>query len=603
MPISSRVDVTVIDETPTDTVPSFNIPLVLGTGGIPEIKDEIVMLERFEDLPDAVDPTTKEYQALQKIFAQSPHADKAYLYSFDRDDYSVAELTTGSGETEIIWRSRNEGSAAENIQVEIDPIDSHDLDVEFYKQLVIGDGGNTNYLLSKFTSSPTEAIRLKSKQPDYDMVYRVEVATATAQSEVGVSVTDSNADDELDKLTITVDDAGGTTIGDVVDAINNDGEASALFYAEATGDGSTTFSTTVATTDIPFTVRAIPETASDSTVNSTAEELAAKVNDSMTSDASLVVSVTSDGTDTVSATGPSNLSSTSSSPAEMVRALDTAMEKFESSQMDKPYFLVATTYGDGESYDDEVDGDREELANAVSARTMIYGTSNRNSESATDARILANTMATDRAFVMAYKSEYSDEREYPEACLIGKWSGHDITVGQLFDPMWSPLNSLPESTYTATEQARIEGGAPLNSAAFTYAKAKDTAVATGSWSTSGEYLDWRQQKDYIEALVETAVVSKLTSSSMVKGDSRGIAELQSTVESAFGKLVSVGIIGIKEEDGSEIPMYELNFPSIDEWHELDRAERHYICSATVSPSWAIEQFDLTVYATLETEQF
>jgi len=37
MPISSRVDVTVVDETPTEGVPSFNIPMVLGTSGIPEI--------------------------------------------------------------------------------------------------------------------------------------------------------------------------------------------------------------------------------------------------------------------------------------------------------------------------------------------------------------------------------------------------------------------------------------------------------------------------------------------------------------------------------------------------------------------------------------
>ncbi|MCF8012292.1 MAG: hypothetical protein K9L56_13530 [Clostridiales bacterium] len=602
MPISSRVDVTVMDQTPTESVPSFNIPLVLGTGGIPEIKDEVITLERFEDLPDAVDPTTKEYQVLQKIFAQSPHADKAYLYSFNRNDYSVAELTTGSGETEIVWRSKNEGDAATNIQVEIDPIDGHDLDSEFYKQMWVDSSGNTNYLVDKFDSDPTGAFKLQSKQPDYDQVLRFEVTTETSLTDVGISLSDSNGDGELDKITINVDDAGAHTIQDVVDAIEADSEASALFGTEVYGTGSTSISSAVAETNIPFTVRAIPETASDSTVNSTAEELAAEVNDTMTSDASLVVSASSDGTDTVSATGPSNLSATSDSPAEMVRALDHAMEKFESSDMDKPYFLVATTYGDSD-YSNEVDGDRVELANAVSTRNMIYGTSNRDGESPTDARILAHTMATDRAFVFGYKSKYADGREWPEACLIGKWSGHDITVGQLFAPMWSPLNSLPEATYNATEQARLEGGAPLNSAAFTYAAAKDTPVVTGSWSTSGEYLDWRQQKDYIEELVERTVVAKLTSKAVVKGDSRGIAELQAAVEGAFSKLVSVGIIGVKEENGQEIPMYSLDFPSLDEWSELDRAERHYIASATVSPSWGIEAFDLTIYATLETDEF
>ena len=603
MTISSRVDVTVLDQTPTDSVPSFNIPLVLGTSGIAEVKDEIYMLEEMNDMPDAVDVTDPEYQAMQKIFSQSPHADKAYLYVVDRDDYTMADAETGSGDTLITWRSQNEGNAATNIQVDINPIDSHDLDVEFYKEQWVDSSGNTAYAVDEFSSDPTGAFKVQSKQPDYDMVYRFEVTTATDQSSVGIDVTDSTGDGELDKLTITVDDAGGSTIQDVADAIEADSDASALFATEVYGTGSTEISSAVSETDIPFTVRAIPETDSGSTVQSTAEEVADAVNSDMTTDAPLVVSATSDGTGTVSETDPIvEFTSVSSSPSEMVRALDEAMEKFEESQMEKPYFLVATTYGDA-SKANEVEGDRIELSNAVSTKRMIYGTSNNASESATDARILANTMATDRAFVFAYQTDLSDVREWPEAALIGKWSGHDITVGQLFDPMWENLQNLPVSSYNSTKQARLEGGAPLNSAAFTYARAKDTPVTTGSWSTSGEYLDWRQQKDYIEELVETAVVSKLTSQAMVRGDSRGIAELQSTVEGAFDELVAKGIIGIDNSDGGEVPMYSLDFPTLDEWSELDRAERHYIASATISPTWAIEQFDLTVYATLDTEQF
>jgi len=603
MPISSKVDVTVLDQTPTDSVPSFNIPLVLGTSGITEIKDEIYMLEQMDDAPDALDVTHKEYQALQKIFSQSPRADKAYLYVVDRDDYSMAEAETGSGDTLITWRSKTEGNPATNIQVDINPIDSHDLDVEFYKEQWIDSSGNTAYAVDEFDSDPTGAFKVQSKQPDYDMVYRFEVATATDQSSVGIDVTDSTGDGELDKLTITVDDAGGSTVQDVADAIETDSDASALFATEVYGTGSTAISTAVAETDIPFTVRAIPETDSEGVVQSTAEEVAGAVNDDMTTDVPLVVSATSDGTGTVSETDPIvNLSTVSSSPSEMVRALDEAMEKFEESQMEKPYFLIATTYGDSDE-DDEVEGDRIELANAVSTKTMIYGTSNNNNESPTDARVLANTMATDRAFVFAYSTSLSDVREYPEACLIGKWSGHDITVGQLFDPMWENLQNLPVSSYNSTEQARLEGNAPMNSAAFTYSRAKDTPVTTGSWSTSGEYLDWRQQKDYIKELVETAVVSKLTSQAIVKGDSRGIAELQATVEGAFDELVAKGIIGVDNSDGGEVPMYSLDFPTLDEWSELDRAERHYIASATISPSWAIEAFDLTVYATLDTDEF
>ena len=603
MPISSRVDVTVLDQTPTDAVPSFNVPLVLGTSGIPEIKDEIYMLESMEGAPDALDPTHPEYQALQKIFSQSPHADRVYLYTVDRDDYTMADAETGSGDTLITWRSRNEGAAAENIQVDINPIDSHDLDVEFYKEQWVDSSGNTAYATDEFSSDPTGAFKVQSKQPDYDMVYRFEVVTATSQSEVGIAVTDSTGDGELDKLTITVDDAGGTTIQDVADAIEADADASALFASEVYGDGSTTISSAVAETDIPFTVRAIPETASDSTVQSTAEEVADEVNNDMTTDAPLVVSANSDGTGTVSETDPIVvLTAVSSSPSEMVRALDEAMEDFSESQMPNPYFLVATTYGDP-SKENEVEGDRIELANAVATKTMIYGTSNNASESPTDARVLANTMATDRAFVFAYQSDLSDDREYPEAALIGKWSGYDIGVGQIFDPMWENLQNLPVSSYNSTQQARLEGNAPLNSAAFTYSRAKDTPVTTGGWSTSGEYLDWRQQKDYIEEVVETAVVSKLTAQAVVRGDSRGIAELQSTVEGAFDSLVSKGIIGIDNSDGGEVAMYNLDFPTLDEWNELDRAERHYIASATISPSWAIEQFDLTVYATLDTEEF
>lgn len=603
MPISSRVDVTILDQTPTDAVPSFNIPLVLGTSGIPEIKDEIYMLESMEDAPDALDATHPEYQALEKIFSQSPHAERVYLYTVDRDDYNMAEAETGEDDTLITWRSRNEGSAAENIQVDINPIDSHDLDVEFYKEQWVDSSGNTAYDVDEFDSDPDGAFKVQSKQPDYDTVYRFEVVTEAEQTDVDIDVTDSTDDDELDKLTITIDDADAHTIQDIVDAIEDDADASALFASEVYGEGSTSISSAVDETDIPFTVRAIPETDSEGSVQSTAEEVADEVNDDMTTDVPLVVSADSEGTGTVSETDSiAELSSVSSSPSEMVRALDEVMEEFSESQMPNPYFLVATTYGDP-SEDNEVEGDRIELANAVATKTMIYGTSNNASESSTDARVLANTMATDRAFVFAYKSDSSDDREYPEAALIGKWSGHDITVGQIFDPMWENLQNLPVSSYSSTQQARLEGDAPLNSAAFTYARAKDTPVTTGGWSTSGEYLDWRQHKDYIEELVETAVVSKLTSQAVVQGDSRGIAELQSTVESAFDELVSKGIIGIDNSDGGEVPMYSLDFPSLDEWSEEDRAERHYIASATISPSWAINQFDLTVYATLDSDEF
>ena len=70
MSISNRVDVTVVDETPSEGVSSFSIPMVLGTTGIPEIKDEVQVYESMQDIPDAVDQTTKEYQALQKIFSR-----------------------------------------------------------------------------------------------------------------------------------------------------------------------------------------------------------------------------------------------------------------------------------------------------------------------------------------------------------------------------------------------------------------------------------------------------------------------------------------------------------------------------------------------------
>ncbi len=597
MPISSRVDVDVIDQFPTDTVPSLSIPVVLGTSGIAEIKDEIFVMESAEGIPDAVDPTYKEYQALQAIFSQSPHADKVYLYEIDRDDYTLAELTTGSGGTEIVWRSRNEGDPATNVQIHIDPQDDyHEEDVEFYKSLWCLSTGTAEYNPS---STSNTDFRVISKQSDYNQIYRLEV---TSGAELNITVTDSDADGELDKLNIQVNSTYGNTPNEIADAINNHSEASALFKAEVGGDGTGTFDTTISETDIPFTVRAIPETDNNGDVVSTATEVADAVNDSETTDAPLVVHATSDGGSVVSSTGPSNLVETSSSPAELARAVDKMMEQCEEDQIEKPYFLIATTYGD-EAKTGEVDGDRGELADAVGMRRMIYGTSNRDSESATDARVLANTMASSRAFVFAYKSDLTTEREWPEARLIGKWSGHDISDGVLFDTMWSPLQGLPNTTYTSTEQNRLEDDAPLNSAAFTYAKAKDTPVVTGSWSTSGEYLDWQQQKDFIEIYTETAVVSLLTSRAYVPGDSRGIAELETTVEEAFRHLTSLGIIGIKETDGGEVPMYSLDFPSLDEWSTMERASRHFIATARISPAWAIEQFSLTIYATLDTDEF
>lgn len=597
MPITQRVDVDVIDQTLSTKVPSFTIPMVLGTSGISAIKDEVLVFGGMEDVPDAVDVTTEEYQMLQKIFSQQPSPDTVYLYDIDRDDYAPAELTTGSEGTEITWRSLNEGSAGENIQVELEAsANTDDLSVEFFKSLWIMNGGDT--ATYNPDSTDNDDLKVISKQADYDNIFQVEITTGSGLS---ISITDPDDDGVKNKLNIQIDATYGNTVQEVADAINNHGEASALFKAVVGGDGSGTIDTALATEDIPFSVLVHLQTDAENNVQSTAEEVADAVGDSENTDAPLVVSASSDGQDNPSAVGPSSLSTVSSSPAELVRALHDALEYCDKHQLDHPYFLLSTTYGES-SKSDEVDGDRKELSDAVATRMMIYGTSNRMNESATDARVLANTMASSRSFVFADKNK-EKERRYPEASLIGKWAGHNIAEGVLFDTMWSNLNVMSPAEFNSTEQARLEGQAPNNSAAFTYASTYGTEVVTGSWSTSGEYLDWTLAKDYIEARTEAGIVGLLESQPIVLGDSRGLALLQSTITEIFDELVSKGIIGVKEQDGARIKMYELEFPSLDEWSEMDRAQRNYVCSATISPAWAIEQVNLTIYATLDTDQF
>lgn len=102
-------------------------------------------------------------------------------------------------------------------------------------------------------------------------------------------------------------------------------------------------------------------------------------------------------------------------------------------------------------------------------------------------------------------------------------------------------------------------------------KAGDIVTSEGK-TTSGEYIDVVDSKDYIIANITYKAQKLLNDSPKISFDNIGISQLENVVTSVLADAYTLGIIATNE-DGT--PAYSTTFAGRDATSETDRAERHY----------------------------
>jgi len=600
MPIASRVLVNVIDMAPAMAIPDLHTPIVYNTSGAPKAKDRVLTGTTIDSFAGYLDVTDPGYIMLQRIFSQTPRASTVYLWTINRYDYKVATGTSGSEDDNnaLLYTAQTRGPLGDNVEVELKDPNSADstLDVDTEIKLETGVVADDNALIWTSKKGYKDLIKVEFVDP------------GVASAEASVSVTsaelttyDNGSYEHVISISLATDAMGNitTTANDVISLISNDPTASELVTVQnaAGSDGS---GTVAAMTEkpIPFRVVVWLGTNSDGTIISTATEVKNAINTDTTSDAPQLVNAsnygTSDGSGVVApATVDLSRNNTPDSPSELTRGLENMWRYIKIHELPYPYFLVCTSA-------DEVEGDRAELSDAVAGltttiRRMFYVTRNRNDETPEEIHQLADTMASDRTLIFAHTDA---DNEYPDADLVGNWSGH---LNGQYTTMWKHLNTLPAAQYDESAEALIEGQAPGGPGAFSYIKIFGSPVTTGSWATDGSFADWRWDKDWLELHMTARIVYLLRSQPKVLGDARGIAQLKSVTRQVMNQAADMGIVAV---DDTGRPLYFLDFPDIYEWDVLDKAVRHYrIAKVVFHPGNGIEQVTMYLYATLDAHYF
>lgn len=159
---------------------------------------------------------------------------------------------------------------------------------------------------------------------------------------------------------------------------------------------------------------------------------------------------------------------------------------------------------------------------------------------------------------------YGGASECVNAAVVGATAG--LTVGSF------TYKNVKLVGIEAEDKSAAEVDAIHNAGALCILKKAGDVVTSEGKTTSGEYIDVVDSKDYIITNITYKAQKLLNDSPKLSFDNIGISQLENVVTSVLADAYNMGIIATNE-DGT--PAYKTTFAGREATAETDRADRHY----------------------------
>lgn len=191
---------------------------------------------------------------------------------------------------------------------------------------------------------------------------------------------------------------------------------------------------------------------------------------------------------------------------------------------------------------------------------------------------VVNTMEEKMLFVTVTKADelpatqsdkvvaivYGGASECVNAAVVGATAG--LTVGSF------TYKNIKLVGVEAEDKSAAEVDAIHNAGAICILKKAGDVVTSEGKTTSGEYIDVVDSKDYIISNITYKAQKLLNDSPKLSFDNIGISQLENVVTSVLAEAYTMGIIAMND-DGT--PAYSTTFASREDTSDTDRAARHY----------------------------
>lgn len=267
-------------------------------------------------------------------------------------------------------------------------------------------------------------------------------------------------------------------------------------------------------------------------------------------------------------------------------ALLAVVEACETGGLPLPYFVVPAVH-------EEVEGDTEELADAVSAQMMMLFAAAPEGMTAAEITTLSETINSDRVVILAHDDPDGD---HIDAAIVGYFAGMEIGSLTLDT---KPLNGVPAAPWTSGDIATFLAKKGIAGAAIFYVKQGGVPVTVGSWTTNGTYADLRRDKDWLKTTMEEAIFDLKLRNPKIPQTDHGAHMVQSAIEGVLNRAASMGVV----QQRGHVGRWEIDIPSI-EWLAANDptalTTRHLrTIRVRVWPAGAWEEFTVIVYLSWE----
>lgn len=184
------------------------------------------------------------------------------------------------------------------------------------------------------------------------------------------------------------------------------------------------------------------------------------------------------------------------------------------------------------------------------------------------AAVSGATISGNERTVMMVHSDANSSVVFPEAALVGATAGKP--AGSI-NYKNQPLLGLTPAVLSDAELTAIE-----NAHAMAFVLKAGYGVTSDGKTTSDEYIDIIDSKDYIIQNIEYQTQLVLINNDKVPYDNNGIAMLENACVNVLREAANNGIIATNDE-GSY--MYTVNYQPRSETSATDRAARNYVLGA------------------------
>ena len=246
------------------------------------------------------------------------------------------------------------------------------------------------------------------------------------------------------------------------------------------------------------------------------------------------------------------------------------------------YFVVLANH-------EEVAGDLEEVADTVSAQTMMLITVNDTAKTASQIVSLAATLNSDRVVLLAHDAP---DTERPDGGIAGFFAG--MEVGSLTLDT-TALNNVAAATWNSSEVAALLAPKKV----IPYVMRRNVAVTICGWTTDGNYADLRRCKDWIKARMTESLFGLKLQNPKIPQTEHGINMVRHALEGVLNLAASKGIV--QKRGGTGKGRWEVDIPTLAWLSANDPtalSSRHLrTIRVRVWPVGAFEEFTVIVYLT------